>query len=158
MKSSPRGLQGTSASGCPQLHGGRRPPPLGTAQEGQAGRGRRNPLTQTKKREGVEPTHTRGKDTAVSRRILGPGVSPQPAALPTSPSPPQSAWGTALGNLSSSLLKGQGLTRTSVPPGQLCRGQEILLGFLGPWLQASGSGDTSVTATNICVAICKPCP
>ena len=80
-----------------------------------------------------------------------------PPPLPPPP-PPQSAWGTALGNLSSSLLKGQGLTLTSVPPGQLCRGQEILLGFLGPWLQASGSGDTSVTATNICVAICKPCP
>ena len=71
---------------------------------------------------------------------------------------PESAWGTALGKLSSSLLKSQSLTLTSVPLGQLCGGQEILLGCLGPWLQASGSGDTSVTATNICVAICKPCP
>ena len=71
------------------------------------------------------------------------------------PPPPKSAWGTALENLSSSLLKGQGLTPTSVPLGQLCWGQEILLGCLGPCLQASGSGDTSVTATNICVAICS---
>ena len=85
------------------------------------------------------------KNFPVSRRILGLHHPPLP----------KSAWGTAMGNLSSSLLKGQGLTPTSVSLGQLCGGQEILLGCLGPCLQASGSGDTSVTATNICVAICS---
>lgn len=53
--------------------------------------------------------------------------------------------------------RAKSLTLTSVPLGQLC-GSGNSPWLFGPLTGPPRSGTLSVTATNICVAICKPCP